>query len=98
MVPVMLYSVFRASWYTNEHCWNLPIEGVEWLVQIPPLLALMINLFFIINVMRILLSKVRNKNDFEPYHFRCVTCYVLCVMCYVLCAMCYVVIFYYGLV
>ncbi|KAK8406217.1 hypothetical protein O3P69_007140 [Scylla paramamosain] len=55
----------------DERCWMLPAEGgLDWLINLPPLLAILANIVFLFNIIRILVSKVRAGRGSEPSQYR----------------------------
>ncbi|KAK4309712.1 hypothetical protein Pmani_018642 [Petrolisthes manimaculis] len=70
LVAVGVYSVARGLTHPNTHCWILPCGPLEWIINIPPLLAILINIVFLVNIIRILVSKVRATSGTEPSQYR----------------------------
>ncbi|CAH1790496.1 unnamed protein product [Owenia fusiformis] len=68
VLPVGAYTVARAI-LDNKKCWSISIGGFEWIVYGPNLLCLFVNLFFLCNIMRILLTQLHAHPD-EPSNFR----------------------------
>ncbi|XP_045128714.1 calcitonin gene-related peptide type 1 receptor-like isoform X2 [Portunus trituberculatus] len=55
----------------DERCWMLPADGgLNWLINLPPLLAILANIVFLFNIIRILVSKVRAGRGSEPSQYR----------------------------
>lgn len=71
IIPVTAYSIIRAtnSEY-NERCWTYPIEQYEWIVNGPNLASLILNLIFLCNIIRVLLTKLGATNSNEPNQYR----------------------------
>ncbi|ROT76536.1 Calcitonin gene-related peptide type 1 receptor [Penaeus vannamei] len=67
--PVILYASFRAS-HANDQCWVVPADPYEWILNIPCLIALLLNLVFMINILRVLVTKLRAANTHEPSQYR----------------------------
>ncbi|CAH1788340.1 unnamed protein product [Owenia fusiformis] len=67
-VPVTIYSVLR-SVYANENCWVNHFGNHEWWIYAPNLLALLTNLFFLCNILRILLTQLQAHPN-EPSSYR----------------------------
>lgn len=70
LVPLTVYSVVRGLGEDNTHCWIVPNERLDWIINLPPLLAILINIIFVVNIIRILVSKVRATNANEPSQYR----------------------------
>ncbi|XP_018015172.1 calcitonin gene-related peptide type 1 receptor [Hyalella azteca] len=74
VLPVTVYVVVRAAVYKSvTGCLILPQEGIEWILMILPFTAIIINVIFFINIIRILVLKLRatsdsrNGNDIRQY-------------------------------
>ncbi|XP_042219913.1 calcitonin gene-related peptide type 1 receptor-like [Homarus americanus] len=70
LVPLTVYSVVRGLRDDNTDCWIMPNESLDWIINLPPLLAILINIIFVVNIIRILVSKVRATNGNEPSQYR----------------------------
>lgn len=117
LLPLAVYAGVRATGDRDTHCWIVPIEGLEWVINLPPLLAILvgslclaraqpracdpvayfmigmmhcvvwsfcasrlsseitifspqINIIFVVNIIRILVSIVRAPNNNEPLQYR----------------------------
>ncbi|KAM6893738.1 secretin receptor [Xenentodon cancila] len=58
--------------YEDEGCWDTKrLEWIWWILRVPVLLTLSINLFFFLGILRILVSKLRmpdaQRNEFSQY-------------------------------
>eukprot|EP00095_Tigriopus_kingsejongensis_P004606 snap_masked-scaffold2114_size20529-processed-gene-0.1 protein:Tk04606 transcript:snap_masked-scaffold2114_size20529-processed-gene-0.1-mRNA-1 annotation:"calcitonin gene-related peptide type 1 receptor" len=72
MIPCIVYGILRV-YVDNTLCWALPAEShewVEWIYMIPGLLCIVANMFFFINIFRILVTKLQAPHANEPAHFR----------------------------
>ncbi|XP_066943744.1 uncharacterized protein [Macrobrachium rosenbergii] len=69
LIPLSIYAIFRAIGSHNSHCWLVPLE-LDWIINFPPLLALVVNVVFLVNIIRILVNKVRASNSNEPSQYR----------------------------
>ncbi|XP_066943740.1 uncharacterized protein [Macrobrachium rosenbergii] len=69
LVPLSIYTGLRAARSDSARCWLVPID-YDWIMYLPPLLALLINIIFLVNIIRILVSKVRATNSNEPSQYR----------------------------
>nr|XP_022309486.1 calcitonin gene-related peptide type 1 receptor-like [Crassostrea virginica]XP_022309487.1 calcitonin gene-related peptide type 1 receptor-like [Crassostrea virginica]XP_022309488.1 calcitonin gene-related peptide type 1 receptor-like [Crassostrea virginica]XP_022309489.1 calcitonin gene-related peptide type 1 receptor-like [Crassostrea virginica] len=69
-VIILMYCVIRISIGEDEsdRCWLNP-HPLNWIVFIPIMISLLLNLIFLINIVRILFSKMRsvNQRNFEQY-------------------------------
>ncbi|XP_070184119.1 calcitonin gene-related peptide type 1 receptor-like [Littorina saxatilis] len=64
----MLYVILRGV-YANDSCWANSFGHLEWIVYCPNLLCLVINLFFLCNILRVLLTQLQTHPN-EPSNFR----------------------------
>ncbi|XP_057370225.1 calcitonin gene-related peptide type 1 receptor-like [Daphnia carinata] len=69
LIPTGIYAFIRFIWY-DVRCWIEPIEAWEWVLNAPCLLSLVMNLVFLINIIRILVMKLRSTSINEPSQFR----------------------------
>lgn len=69
IIPVSAYAILRAT-LENEKCWAFPVERYEWIMNVPNLLSLIVNLFFLCNIIRILVTKLRATHANEPNQYR----------------------------
>ncbi|XP_054711254.1 calcitonin gene-related peptide type 1 receptor-like [Uloborus diversus] len=69
LVPVGIYAILRAV-LENEKCWALPVEKFEWIMNVPNLLSLLINLYFLCHIIGVLVTKVRATHCKEPNQYR----------------------------
>ncbi|XP_068205704.1 uncharacterized protein [Palaemon carinicauda] len=69
LVPLSIYTGLRAVRNDRSRCWLVPID-YDWIMYLPSLLALLINIIFLVNIIRILVSKVRATNSNEPSQYR----------------------------
>lgn len=69
-VPVVVYSIIKASIseYDNN-CWINNVNGFEWLIYTPNLLCLFANVFFLGNILYILLTQLQSHPN-EPSGYR----------------------------
>lgn len=42
LLPLAVYAGVRGLGDRNAHCWIVPIEGLEWVINLPPLLAILV--------------------------------------------------------
>ncbi|XP_054712761.1 calcitonin gene-related peptide type 1 receptor-like [Uloborus diversus] len=69
LLPVGIYTVIRKTMF-DEKCWALPAEEYEWIMNAPNMLSLLINLFFLCNIIRVLVTKLRATHSNEPSQYR----------------------------
>ncbi|XP_052812035.1 calcitonin gene-related peptide type 1 receptor-like [Mya arenaria] len=67
-LPIAIYSTFR-SIYANDICWVKNAGGFEWIVYTPNLLSILVNLLFLLGILRILLSQLHQHPN-EPSNYR----------------------------
>jgi len=70
-IPALSYSLLRLH-AGDGQCWAQPSAAwwVEWLTYLPGLLCIAGNIFFFLNIFRILLTKLRAPHANEPTNFR----------------------------
>ncbi|XP_074659537.1 calcitonin gene-related peptide type 1 receptor-like [Tubulanus polymorphus] len=68
LLPVMIYSIIRISLF-DETCWILNIGAFEWIHYVPNLAAIVFNLVFLCNILRILLTQLTAHPN-EPSNYR----------------------------
>ncbi|OXA58279.1 Calcitonin gene-related peptide type 1 receptor [Folsomia candida] len=56
--PTVIYTVYRIGW-ANSNCWVVPEEAWEW-----------VNALFLINIIRVLVTKLRATHAQEPSQYR----------------------------
>ncbi|KAG1704021.1 hypothetical protein GQR58_004102 [Nymphon striatum] len=59
----------RYTYLGQLKCWAHPASYYEWIINGPNLLCLVINLGFLVNIIRVLWSKLRARHVNEPSHF-----------------------------
>ncbi|XP_013389737.1 calcitonin gene-related peptide type 1 receptor [Lingula anatina] len=69
LLPVAVYSLIKASSKQNRECWVPNMAGFEWIIYTPNLLSLVMNLFFLCNILRILLTQLQRHPN-EPSNYR----------------------------
>ncbi|XP_021950397.2 calcitonin gene-related peptide type 1 receptor isoform X2 [Folsomia candida] len=67
--PTVIYTVYRIGW-ANSNCWVVPEEAWEWVLNGPSLLSLIVNALFLINIIRVLVTKLRATHAQEPSQYR----------------------------
>ncbi|ESP04967.1 hypothetical protein LOTGIDRAFT_109332, partial [Lottia gigantea] len=68
MIYSVIYAALRAS-LANESCWAKSFGQYEWIIYAPNLLCLVVNLFFLCNILRVLVTQLQTHPN-EPSHFR----------------------------
>lgn len=69
VLPVCIYSSLRML-YADKKCWAIPDETYEWIMNTPNLISLLLNLAFLCNIIRVLVTKLRATNANEPSQYR----------------------------
>lgn len=64
----VLYVVLRGV-YANDSCWANTYGHLEWIIYTPNFLCLMVNLLFLCNILRVLLTQLQSHPN-EPSNFR----------------------------
>ncbi|PVD30641.1 hypothetical protein C0Q70_09914 [Pomacea canaliculata] len=67
-VPVIVYVIIRAV-RKDSGCWVRNIKGFEWILYIPNLLCIFVNLVFLLSILRILLMQLQSHPN-EPSNYR----------------------------
>nr|CAD7403121.1 unnamed protein product [Timema cristinae] len=66
---VLLYALFRAL-FSDTDCWAFPTSYSEWILYVPCLFSLLVNTIFLVNIIRILMSKLRASHSQESSQYR----------------------------
>lgn len=70
IIPVAVYSILRITdEAANEKCWGL-FAAYEWVVNGPNLAALVFNILFLFNIIRVLVTKLKSTHTNEPNQYR----------------------------
>ncbi|XP_037089833.1 calcitonin gene-related peptide type 1 receptor-like [Pollicipes pollicipes] len=69
VIPVAVYAALRAH-HADEQCWVVPVEMYEWVLNAPCLLSLVMCALFLINIIRVLVTKLRAQHANEPSQYR----------------------------
>ncbi|TNM93958.1 hypothetical protein fugu_002134 [Takifugu bimaculatus] len=64
LVPTVLHSVARHSYY-NDKCWVSSDTSLLYIIHGPICAALVVNLFFLLNIVRVLITKLRVTHQAE---------------------------------
>ncbi|XP_021375252.1 calcitonin gene-related peptide type 1 receptor-like [Mizuhopecten yessoensis] len=69
----VLYGILRKMLADDQSCWIQPpegaIRGIEWIITAPMLICIVINLFLMLNIMRIVIRQVSSHPQ-EPRSYR----------------------------
>lgn len=69
VLPVIVYALLRKM-YSDNDCWALPTEFIEWVLNVPCLLSLLVNMIFLVNIIQVLVIKLRAPHHLEPSQYR----------------------------
>ncbi|KAK6638414.1 hypothetical protein RUM44_008843 [Polyplax serrata] len=69
IIPVVVFTAFR-NVMRDSDCWALPSEYIDWALYLPCLLSLLINAIFLINIVTVLIMKLRTGHLDEHTQFR----------------------------
>lgn len=69
VLPVIVYALLRKIFSDND-CWALPTDPIEWVLNVPSLLSLLVNMIFLVNIIRVLVIKLRAPHHHEPSQYR----------------------------
>ncbi|GFV60303.1 calcitonin gene-related peptide type 1 receptor [Trichonephila clavipes] len=50
-------------------CWAFPVESYEWIMNAPNMTSLLVNLIFLCNIIRVLVTKLRATHSNEPSQY-----------------------------
>ncbi|XP_045169747.2 calcitonin gene-related peptide type 1 receptor-like [Mercenaria mercenaria] len=67
-IPVCVYSIMRWK-FANDICWVNNAGAFEWILYSPNLLSILINLIFLLGILRILLTQLHQHPN-EPSNYR----------------------------
>lgn len=66
--PVMAFALMR-KFLDDNGCWMLP-GGYEWIINAPMVISLALNLAFLCNIIRVLITKLQATHSNEPSQYR----------------------------
>ncbi|XP_076349338.1 calcitonin gene-related peptide type 1 receptor-like isoform X1 [Tachypleus tridentatus] len=69
LLPISIYGIIRKI-LADDNCWAIPEERYEWIMNTPNLFSLLLNLAFLCNIIRVLVTKLRAAHTNEPSQFR----------------------------
>ncbi|XP_040888633.1 calcitonin gene-related peptide type 1 receptor isoform X2 [Toxotes jaculatrix] len=64
LVPALIHSIAR-YWYYNDKCWVSSDTSLLYIIHGPICTALVVNLFFLLNIVRVLITKLRVTHQAE---------------------------------
>ncbi|KAM6894086.1 calcitonin gene-related peptide type 1 receptor [Xenentodon cancila] len=64
LVPAVIYSTARYCYY-NDKCWVSPATSLLYIIHAPICAALVVNFFFLLNIVRVLITKLRVTHQAE---------------------------------
>uniref|UniRef100_A0A1A7XI03 Calcitonin receptor-like b n=2 Tax=Iconisemion striatum TaxID=60296 RepID=A0A1A7XI03_9TELE len=64
LVPAVIYSIARYCYY-NDRCWVSPATSLLYIIHAPICAALVVNFFFLLNIVRVLITKLRVTHQAE---------------------------------
>ncbi|XP_048876434.1 calcitonin gene-related peptide type 1 receptor-like [Brienomyrus brachyistius] len=64
LIPALIYAVAR-SYYHNDNCWISSNTSLLYIIHGPIVAALLVNLFFLLNIIRVLITKLKVTHQTE---------------------------------
>ncbi|XP_066520332.1 calcitonin gene-related peptide type 1 receptor [Hoplias malabaricus] len=64
IIPALIHAVAR-SYYYNDNCWISPNTSLLYIIHGPICAALLVNLFFLLNIVRVLITKLKVTHQAE---------------------------------
>ncbi|KAM4560018.1 calcitonin gene-related peptide type 1 receptor-like isoform 2-T2 [Odontesthes bonariensis] len=64
LVPAVIYSIARQCYY-NDKCWVSSATSLLYIIHAPICAALVVNFFFLLNIVRVLITKLRVTHQAE---------------------------------
>ncbi|XP_045420341.1 calcitonin receptor [Lemur catta] len=68
LVPTTIHAIARAL-YFNDNCWLSMETYLLYIIHGPIMAALVINFFFLLNIVRVLVTKMRETHEAESYMY-----------------------------
>ncbi|KAM4874160.1 calcitonin receptor [Thomomys bottae] len=68
LVPTIIHAVTRAL-YFNDNCWLSVDTHLLYIIHGPVMAALVVNFFFLLNIVRVLVTKMRQHHEAESYMY-----------------------------
>ncbi|EGV95719.1 calcitonin receptor isoform X1 [Cricetulus griseus] len=66
IVPTIIHAITRALYY-NDNCWLSVETHLLYIIHGPVMMALVVNFFFLLNIVRVLVTKMRQTHEAETY-------------------------------
>ncbi|CAH6779182.1 Calcr [Phodopus roborovskii] len=66
IVPTIIHAITRALYY-NDNCWLSVDTHLLYIIHGPVMMALVVNFFFLLNIVRVLVTKMRQTHEAETY-------------------------------
>ncbi|KAL1022026.1 hypothetical protein UPYG_G00021280 [Umbra pygmaea] len=64
LIPALIHALARSSYY-NDNCWINPNTSLLYIIHGPICAALLMNLFFLLNIVRVLITKLKVTHQAE---------------------------------
>ncbi|CAO2602904.1 Calcitonin receptor [Lemmus lemmus] len=68
VIPTTIHAITRALYY-NDNCWLSVETHLLYIVHGPVMVALVVNFFFLLNIVRVLVTKLRQTHQAETYMY-----------------------------
>ncbi|XP_012881479.1 PREDICTED: calcitonin receptor isoform X1 [Dipodomys ordii] len=68
LVPTIIHAITRAL-YFNDNCWLSVDTHLLYIIHGPVMAALVVNFFFLLNIVRVLVTKMRQTHEAESYMY-----------------------------
>ncbi|EDL13992.1 calcitonin receptor isoform 1a precursor [Mus musculus] len=68
IVPTIIHAITRALYY-NDNCWLSAETHLLYIIHGPVMVALVVNFFFLLNIVRVLVTKMRQTHEAESYMY-----------------------------
>uniref|UniRef100_A0A8C6RVK2 Calcitonin receptor n=1 Tax=Nannospalax galili TaxID=1026970 RepID=A0A8C6RVK2_NANGA len=68
VVPTTIHAITRALYY-NDNCWLSVETHLLYIIHGPVMVALVVNFFFLLNIVRVLVTKMRETHEAESYMY-----------------------------
>uniref|UniRef100_UPI00358E8536 calcitonin gene-related peptide type 1 receptor-like isoform X2 n=1 Tax=Myxine glutinosa TaxID=7769 RepID=UPI00358E8536 len=67
-IPAIIHAVARTLYY-NDNCWISSATHLLYIIHGPFIVALLVNLFFLLNIVRVLVTKLKDTHRAESYMY-----------------------------
>ncbi|XP_005388094.1 PREDICTED: calcitonin receptor [Chinchilla lanigera] len=68
LVPTIIHAITRVL-YFNDNCWMSVDTHLLYIIHGPVMAALVVNFFFLLNIVRVLVTKMRETHEAESYMY-----------------------------